>query len=158
MNATKRFLAGDWYCPDCHTHNFAKRENCYRCRVDRPESIDEEELIKSDDSPKYRFDLPRGAKLRRGDWGCSNRECRAVNFSSRNSCFQCGEERPPQPNEWACPECDFRNLDFRRTCMKCSTPNPGPTTNLREGDWNCTCGHYNFSRRHQCQECGKDRE
>lgn len=163
-NSTKRFLAGDWYCPECHTHNFAKRSNCFRCKSTRPESEDEETLIaggaqSNSAHHQYKFDLPRGARLQRGDWGCSNKECRAVNFSSRTECFCCGEKRPQQPNEWACPQCDFCNLDFRRQCMKCSTPNPNPNAKqLRDGDWNCSkCEHYNFSRRSSCQQCGESK-
>ncbi|KAH9248338.1 hypothetical protein BASA81_014012 [Batrachochytrium salamandrivorans] len=27
---------GDWSCPGCHVNNFARRDRCFRCQVDKP--------------------------------------------------------------------------------------------------------------------------
>lgn len=29
--------AGDWVCPSCQFHNFASRQECYRCQVMKPD-------------------------------------------------------------------------------------------------------------------------
>jgi hypothetical protein len=60
---------GDWLCPGCHTHNFARRDTCLRCQRARP-------------SPR----------LREGDWICP--ACNAHNFARRQSCHQCKGARP----------------------------------------------------------------
>lgn len=55
---------GDWLCPVCNAHNFARRETCLRCNRSRPKP-----------------------ELREGDWICPN--CKAHNFSRRQCCHQC---------------------------------------------------------------------
>jgi hypothetical protein len=60
---------GDWLCPDCKAHNFARRDACLRCQRARPR--------------------PR---LREGDWVCPG--CHAHNFARRQSCHRCKGARP----------------------------------------------------------------
>jgi hypothetical protein len=60
---------GDWLCPGCQAHNFARRDACLRCRRARP--------------------MPR---LREGDWLCP--DCNAHNFARRQRCHQCQGARP----------------------------------------------------------------
>jgi hypothetical protein len=60
---------GDWLCPACRTHNFARRDVCLKCQTARP--------------------APR---LREGDWICP--ACQAHNFARRQSCHQCKAGRP----------------------------------------------------------------
>jgi hypothetical protein len=60
---------GDWLCPSCNAHNFARRDVCLRCNRARP-------------SPQ----------LREGDWICPG--CNAHNFARRQSCHHCKGARP----------------------------------------------------------------
>jgi len=60
---------GDWFCPGCETHNFARRDACMKCHAARP--------------------APR---LRPGDWVCAG--CKAHNFARRQTCHQCRGARP----------------------------------------------------------------
>jgi hypothetical protein len=59
---------GDWLCPSCHAHNFARRQTCHLCVTARPQ--------------------PR---LRPGDWLCAS--CHAHNFARRQTCHQCKSTR-----------------------------------------------------------------
>mmetsp|Transcript_8982 Transcript_8982/g.25815 ORF Transcript_8982/g.25815 Transcript_8982/m.25815 type:complete len:253 (+) Transcript_8982:104-862(+) len=60
---------GDWMCPDCNAHNFARNMSCFKCNVERPEDAG---------APQ----APRAG--REGDWDCQ--ECGFNNFASRTSC------------------------------------------------------------------------
>jgi hypothetical protein len=37
QEAPPNWVYGDWDCPNCSTNNFARRFNCIRCRIDKPE-------------------------------------------------------------------------------------------------------------------------
>eukprot|EP00158_Paraphelidium_tribonemae_P009052 Partr_v1_DN28756_c1_g2_i2_m61682 putative zinc finger len=171
------FKSGDWYCPGCHTHNFARRDTCFRCRGSKPDiehnseafdgpapSISDQSGAKRDDlsgEERLPFAYPRGTKSRRGDWGCADAKCRAVNFASRKQCHQCNADKPPQPDEWECKRCGFENKDFRSECMKCKFAGnvDGPKKNLRVGDWTCAhCNDYNFARRTECYKCKRSKD
>lgn len=60
---------GDWICPGCQAHNFARRDTCLRCQRSRPRP-----------------------QLREGDWLCP--ACNAHNFARRQTCHQCKGARP----------------------------------------------------------------
>lgn len=163
MNKTKSFLTGDWYCVICHTHNFARRTDCFKCQAAKPDSTNGPAKSSNYHSANqagklaHNFQYPKGSRLKRGDWFCSEESCRSVNFAYRTSCFQCGADKPIQPNEWSCPRCTFQNKGFRVVCMRCQERNPGEIQ-MREGDWLCQsgdCNHLNFARRTRCQECGE---
>ena len=168
------FKRGDWFCKDCHTHNFASKQNCYRCHSPIPSQESQPDLFKPpiaqsnnaagdddenvNDDHRHRQYPVRIQRSRPGDWTCADQKCRAVNFSGRKLCLKCGQDKPEQPHEWECPKCGYDNIMFRSTCRECSTANPRPRSvqemPLRQGDWTCSgCQHYNFARRQNCQEC-----
>jgi hypothetical protein len=60
---------GDWLCPACQAHNFARRDTCLRCQRPRPKP-----------------------QLREGDWLCP--VCHAHNFARRQTCHHCKGARP----------------------------------------------------------------
>jgi len=86
-----------------------------------------------------------GRDMRPGDWNCE--ECKAHNFSRRDTCFKCeapkpeglesgggggGEYQRPQrreyekrEGEWDCPSCGINNFSRRTECFKCNTPKEG---------------------------------
>lgn len=33
------FRPGDWNCRECNEHNFANRQECFRCRAIRPRDV-----------------------------------------------------------------------------------------------------------------------
>jgi len=37
-----KFLPGDWVCPNCADHVFARKEKCGKCECARPEAADPE--------------------------------------------------------------------------------------------------------------------
>ncbi|KAI9593811.1 hypothetical protein BDF19DRAFT_446993 [Syncephalis fuscata] len=71
------FRPGDWYCPNCSSHNFASRLQCMRCHIPRPGGSQ----------------AAVAAMLKPGDWLCS---CGYHNFAKRPQCGKCGRAPDPQ--------------------------------------------------------------
>lgn len=104
---------GDWLCPKCDFHNFAKNIKCLRC-----DGICEERLRKLGEDQD---NLP----LKKGDWLCGR--CNFLNFAKNTRCLQC-KEKPPKrhlnPGEWECPSCNYINFRKNMLCLKCDWRRP----------------------------------
>mmetsp|Transcript_78879 Transcript_78879/g.221142 ORF Transcript_78879/g.221142 Transcript_78879/m.221142 type:complete len:109 (+) Transcript_78879:3-329(+) len=65
---------GDWMCPSCGDHQFAKNESCRRCQTARPAG---------------------GAAvcgMKEGDWFCPN--CKDLQYARNDACRMCSTPRP----------------------------------------------------------------
>ncbi|KAI4313711.1 hypothetical protein L6164_026667 [Bauhinia variegata] len=104
---------GDWLCPKCNFHNFARNIKCLRCNELFQERI--KQLQQDQDH------LP----LKKGDWICN--KCNFLNFAKNTRCFQC-QENPPKrqlnPGEWECPSCNYINFRRNMVCLKCDHRRP----------------------------------
>ncbi|KAK6925301.1 hypothetical protein RJ641_009627, partial [Dillenia turbinata] len=74
---------GDWVCPNCNCMNYAKNEQCYRCKEERPK----------------RVAVASTAEMQKGDWICQ-------------ACLKCKAEGPDKvefnpvtmkKGDWNCP-------------------------------------------------------
>ena len=173
---------GDWRCPNCNFHNFARRNNCKSCEDPKPEGIES-----TGDWGGYE------PTVKPGDWSCG--QCGFLNFARRVNCRQCQSTRPEgldsqdymhskpasyeqtaKPGDWTCDGCLFLNFARRRFCKECGTQRPSNTgesfaaggghgerrsgtwMESRPGDWACeSCNFNNFARRSHCKECGSAR-
>ncbi|KAI9202022.1 uncharacterized protein BJ171DRAFT_516334 [Polychytrium aggregatum] len=72
---------GDWSCPNihCRYHNYASRQECYRCQTRRPEGAGLSYGGGGSHMP-----------MKSGDWTCPNTACRYHNFAKRDTCAVCG--------------------------------------------------------------------
>ncbi|RRT81819.1 hypothetical protein B296_00002074 [Ensete ventricosum] len=66
-----------------------------------------------------------------GDWTC--RSCQHLNFSRRDSCQRCGDSRPSSDRS------EYASF--------------GGGSDVRPGDWYCSCGAHNFASRSSCFKC-----
>ncbi|CAE8582748.1 unnamed protein product, partial [Polarella glacialis] len=101
-------LTGDWICPACDAHNFAKKTHCYKCKM-----------------PKQ----ARVAKIgmREGDWICLS--CFNHNFARKEDCNKCGGPKGDSPmfggrreGDWTCEACGNINFAARNVCNRCKLP------------------------------------
>ncbi|KAF9613271.1 hypothetical protein IFM89_006770 [Coptis chinensis] len=79
---------------------------------------------------------------RPGDWNC--RSCQHHNFSRRDSCQRCGDQRSGGG--------DFGSFGGRG-----SSSYGFSGSDVRPGDWYCAagnCGAHNFASRSSCFKCG----
>lgn len=72
------FRAGDWYCPKCNNHNFARNKICKDCATSGP--------------------VTNVAALRSGDWKCKHCDG-PPNFAKRASCYTCGKSKTGEDKE-----------------------------------------------------------
>ncbi|XP_075265713.1 uncharacterized protein LOC142358137 [Convolutriloba macropyga] len=71
---------GDWICPECDQHNFARNVSCYRCDADKPSALDQDE---GHAEMEY--------------WTCP--ECNAHNLGTERACLRCDAAKPSQ-SQW----------------------------------------------------------
>ena len=94
---TPRLAPGDWACPKCKAHMFARRTHCFDCKEPRPAGMPRSTRSRlsgatGSTAPNNRLNNPRRTPLKPGDWRCP--KCLCVVFASKSACFQC---RTPKP-------------------------------------------------------------
>ncbi|XP_039125529.1 TATA-binding protein-associated factor 2N-like isoform X2 [Dioscorea cayenensis subsp. rotundata] len=83
-----------------------------------------------------------------GDWNC--RSCSHLNFSRRDSCQRCSEPRSANDRG------DYASFGGGRSSGGSSFGFTG--SDVRPGDWYCSCGAHNFASRSSCFKCGAFKE
>ncbi|KRW98529.1 hypothetical protein PPERSA_00126 [Pseudocohnilembus persalinus] len=151
------FKNGDWHCPKCKMHNFARNTRCFQCK----------EQKKAQENKTFK----------QGDWYCN--QCKYHNFASRNYCYQCDAKKVQVKkrfeDDWTCEKCNCKNFAKRQQCFDCNGPRSsneqktGEDKNqdtkkvakqveMKNGDWICLkCDTHNFARRTQCFQCHENR-
>jgi len=130
---------GDWNCPGCGDHQFARNTECRKCGGPRPAGGGGVMGGKGGG---------KGAAVKKaGDWFCP--ACGDLQFAKNDKCRKCEQPNPDpagsaaakeagvaagtgnfvpalKPGDWNCPSCN--DLQFARNskCRKCNTPNPDP--------------------------------
>ena len=89
---------GDWSCSSCNAHNYANREQCFKCGKPKGEG----DMVVGGDrgaggggAGDYGGNFGgggfgRGRPMKPGDWMCS---CYAHNYASRDVCYKCGKSK-----------------------------------------------------------------
>ncbi|XP_072959306.1 RNA-binding protein involved in heterochromatin assembly dri1 isoform X1 [Typha angustifolia] len=80
-----------------------------------------------------------------GDWNC--RSCQHLNFSRRDSCQRCGDQRPSGGDR-----SEYASFGAGRSGGSSFGFSGG--SDVRPGDWYCSCGYHNFASRSSCFKCG----
>ncbi|CAE8674136.1 unnamed protein product, partial [Polarella glacialis] len=127
---------GDWTCPSCNDHVFAKNDECRRCRTQRPEGAASVPGSVASRAPAQ--------VARDGDWNC--RGCGDLQFARNGTCRRCGQEKPSdaglspavatapvavqgaksdlRPGDWVCPRCNDHVFARNDNCRRCQTGRP----------------------------------
>jgi predicted RNA-binding Zn-ribbon protein involved in translation (DUF1610 family) len=171
MRQGKKLKTGDWFCPNCGDHQYARNEQCRQCGTAKPAG----NFV---------------AGMKPGDWHCP--ACGDLQFAKNLECRKCGTPNPdPQasqtqmetaiatraantvekPGDWYCPSCGDMQYARNLQCRKCGTPAPDPEAakaaaaqaamksqsmrqQMKPGDWHCTqCGDLQFAKNMQCRRC-----
>ncbi len=95
------FKAGDWKCPECEDHQFARNEKCRKCGAQRPAG----------------HTVPAKLQFKQGDWVCPR--CGGHQFASRSRCRDCDTPREAQ-DQGTNTKCDVKPtylvMDFEANC------------------------------------------
>jgi predicted RNA-binding Zn-ribbon protein involved in translation (DUF1610 family) len=117
---------GDWSCPACGDHNFARNVFCRRCGAPNPESFLVSNRIETRAVDQFRR-LPPDLQLLVMDAGslADARDPTAVLLSRINKAEQ-GTLRVAQRKEgdWMCPACGDHNFAKNTSCRRCGAPHP----------------------------------
>merc|ERR1740117_816903 len=91
--------AGDWICPGCGDHQYARNDECRKCSTPKPT----EGLVQ----------ISSNSQLKPGDWICPG--CGDHQFGRNEECKQCGTAKPEgcvvakaemKEGDWICPQCE----------------------------------------------------
>jgi predicted RNA-binding Zn-ribbon protein involved in translation (DUF1610 family) len=107
---------GDWDCPKCNDHQFARNSHCRKCGAAKPGS--EYHDLETTPSPQPRF----FREFKRGDWSCI--VCGDHQFARNTECRRCGS--PKNAGELSQEELhriwnDFMDRRPKRYCDSCRT-------------------------------------
>lgn len=166
---------GDWHCPNCGDHQFAKNEECRKCGTPNPDPDGSRAALEAGQAAGF-----GGAMEKPGDWYCPG--CADLQFARNAKCRKCGTPNPdPQqcaelaaasnnqsekPGDWYCPSCGDLQFARNNVCRKCGEENPsggkgkggkggGKGGNIKPGDWFCSgCGDHQFANNTSCRQCG----
>jgi len=89
----ENYMKGDWKCPNCANHNYAKRKECMKCSAPHPDSAAAKKAFAAKNATA-KTEKVKGE----GDWLCSL--CTNRNFANRKKCNKCSvpkAECAPQP-------------------------------------------------------------
>ncbi|XP_072979551.1 RNA-binding protein involved in heterochromatin assembly dri1-like [Typha angustifolia] len=85
-----------------------------------------------------------------GDWNC--RTCQHLNFSRRDSCQRCSEPRSSADRS------DYASFGAGGGGARGGSSFGFSGSDVRPGDWYCSCGAHNFASRSSCFKCGAFKE
>jgi hypothetical protein len=83
-------MTGDWICPKCNEHNFARRYVCFNCQEAKPENAT---TLPPPDLGwgLNNQNIQTSTQVMAGDWFCN--QCSAHNFARRMTCYSCGSTK-----------------------------------------------------------------
>jgi len=132
---------GDWLCPGCSDHNFARNPQCRKCGTPKPVTVDILGGAGAGDVGG------KGHVARDGDWNC--KMCGDLQFARNTACRRCGAEKPVDAG-LAQPA-----TTPSATAVAARSPHG---SDLRPGDWICPkCHDHVFARNEHCRRCGQSR-
>ncbi|CAK9081343.1 unnamed protein product [Durusdinium trenchii] len=126
------FKEGDWLCPSCGDHQFARNASCRKCGAPK------DEVAPATTSGRPIMRVASGQDLVfKDDWNCP--QCGDFQFGRNASCRKCGAPRPAHAAG--------------------GQPAAAPVaSDFKEGDWICVdCGDHQFARNTSCRRCGAAR-
>merc|ERR1719350_2477245 len=138
---------GDWLCPACGDHQFARNDTCRKCANPKPANGGGCGCQAGMMQPKMLGASPAIAAMggKPGDWLCP--ACGDHQFARNENCRKCGEAKPAEgagvaapamgpmpmaggrgqmqmPGDWSCPACGDLQFARNSVCRMCSTPKP----------------------------------
>eukprot|EP00930_Biecheleria_cincta_P026122 TRINITY_DN1846_c0_g1_i4.p1 TRINITY_DN1846_c0_g1~~TRINITY_DN1846_c0_g1_i4.p1 ORF type:complete len:316 (-),score=63.70 TRINITY_DN1846_c0_g1_i4:240-1187(-) len=144
-------MPGDWNCPACGDHQFARNSVCRKCG-----------------SPK---DGAGGAGAFGGGGGGGAAALMASVMAAMGGGKGAlggkgkGGKGQMVEGDWICPSCGDHQFARNQACRKCGAAKDDgavlqqhSNAKLLPGDWICPgCGDHQFQRNMQCRKCGMDK-
>eukprot|EP00930_Biecheleria_cincta_P022185 TRINITY_DN1623_c0_g1_i1.p1 TRINITY_DN1623_c0_g1~~TRINITY_DN1623_c0_g1_i1.p1 ORF type:complete len:865 (-),score=163.25 TRINITY_DN1623_c0_g1_i1:176-2740(-) len=152
---------GDWRCPSCGEHNFARNEVCRRCNQPGDAPV-EDFRHEAYPPPSKGYSRPQSKGYSKGSGYAPPTSARAEKFLDENRI-------DPEPAKWfRSLEREIQNMvmdaggmqDARDpsavlvTRIKKAMDGSLVIPQMKPGDWTCpACGDHNFARNQACRKC-----
>jgi len=138
---------GDWLCPSCGDHQFARNMTCRKCGAANPSG---------------------GGGGGGGEW----QAMMGAMMGAMGGGAAAGMGGNMKPGDWLCSQCGDHQYARNATCRKCGAPSPSAgggaggcagmgmmmgmmSGNMKPGDWICQgCGDHQFAKNETCRKCG----
>lgn len=166
---------GDWNCPGCGDHQFARNVACRKCATPRPSGFG-----------------PVGG-CGGGGFGMQMNQMNGGMMNAGGFGGGMAGVSGAKPGDWSCGGCGDHQFGRNEVCRKCGSPKSegtpmdggmgggmaggmgapmgggmaggmgapmgggmaGGMTTMKPGDWNCPgCGDHQFGRNDVCRKCG----
>jgi len=166
------FAPGDWTCPGCGDHQFARNPACRRCGTPKAVGADDPSAAAGCGAcgQGQFLDFNQFAAAYGGDMG----GCMAVMQQMMAMAASAGAGGAAntaggaaRPGDWTCPSCSDQVFAKNDACRKCGTPKPArgggggdsrPPIEAKPGDWYCPeCNDLQFARNVTCRMCDTPR-
>eukprot|EP00931_Biecheleriopsis_adriatica_P067361 TRINITY_DN41512_c0_g1_i1.p1 TRINITY_DN41512_c0_g1~~TRINITY_DN41512_c0_g1_i1.p1 ORF type:complete len:261 (-),score=35.09 TRINITY_DN41512_c0_g1_i1:53-784(-) len=165
---------GDWLCPACGDHQFARNDSCRQCGTPKPAHVGPNPGPSA--AGKGMMGAMGGGSS--GVGGVSNNVMQALALLSAASSLANsgsfdmsamfggkGGGKGMMPGDWLCTKCGDHQFARNATCKMCGNPKPGdgqggvltkPSyAKMMPGDWICpSCNDHQFARNQACKQCG----
>lgn len=153
---------GDWMCPACGDHQFAKNDSCRRCGMGKSggcaaaggavayggNGYAAQKQLAWGGAADSGAGAGAGGAARAGDWICGS--CGDLQFARNTTCRRCGQGSPSLAVASVTAD-----VGAGATAYSAGALPPG-AGNARPGDWICgSCGDLQFARNTSCRRCGQ---
>lgn len=145
---------GDWVCPSCGDHVFARNDNCRRCSTPKPADGGgggyHQQQAFGGGGGGFGGGASTQNEMRPGDWSCPN--CGDHVFARNQHCRRCSTARPDEGgNEQQVQPSTGKEQYFQQ---QQSVPAPSSYQKTMPGDWYCPrCKDLQFARNAACRMC-----
>mmetsp|Transcript_6257 Transcript_6257/g.14971 ORF Transcript_6257/g.14971 Transcript_6257/m.14971 type:complete len:368 (+) Transcript_6257:80-1183(+) len=147
-------LPGDWTCPSCGDHQFARNPTCRKCGAQQPRAgcmgtARASQTVQEGTGGAFAplAHQSRDQTPQPGDWYCNF--CNDLQFARNTQCRRCGKRRV--------------GVEVSVPAAAAMPSLPLPVSNNKQqpqhGDWICAgCGDLQFARNTACRQCGTPRD
>lgn len=146
-------IPGDWNCPACGDHQFARNQACRKCGAP-----------KSGAGAGAAVGGGKGGKGGKGGAAAALAAMLEVFSGGGGSFGGYGPAAKGQmvEGDWLCPACGDHQFARNMACRKCGAEKDtgavlqqATTARIKPGDWICPgCGDHQFMRNMECRKCG----
>jgi len=141
-------MQGDWNCPACGDHQFARNQQCRKCGT-----------------PKDGFGAAAAGGGKGGIAAALAAMLAAASGGGGFGGSGKGKKGQMVEGDWLCPSCGDHQFARNLACRKCGAPKDdgavlqhATNANVLPGDWICPgCGDHQFQKNMQCRKCGMDK-
>lgn len=160
---------GDWICPNCGDHVFARNAACRQCGTAKPANAGLDAGSRSWSPPSLKAGAGKGRGMVSSFHGQAMGMMAAMMGQAgggMGGMMSSGNlSGKPRTGDWFCPACNDLQFAKNTECRQCGMARPADAAGggaggqaMMPGDWICpNCGDLVFARNAACRQCGTEK-